>query len=536
MPTIVQVNVTQTVGAAPATLQKTGALISQGGTTTSPGTATLITQEADLTAILTAPAPLTQVVVAGAVVTATTTSPHGYTVGSQIVLTMAGITDGGLGTSAYNGTYLCTITSTTQYTYNLGQELILASGTGGTYVPQSAIQLTAMGNTFFAQGSGLSCYVLELGPGNTADGVAALAAYIQANPNSDYTPGAEGYFYAYVVPKQWDGNADFLALLAEFESTTARTYFFITTTLATYGSYTNLMKCAITLIESPQFGTYGANALTDASWSNGAVTFTTTTTSGISKGDWFTIEGCTPSAYNGTYQAVVANGVDVTAYKTVNPGTLTVPGSLKASLYGNAGAPVTEFTVAAVFWNFLDYNPSAANLVAPFAFKYLYGVTPFPTRGNNALLTTLKAESVNVVGTGAEGGISNTILLWGTTMDGHDATYWYSVDWVQINVDIAISNAVINGSNNSQNPLYYDQNGINRLQAVAQTVMRNAIAFGLALAPITVNAVPFVTYVSQNPADYPAGIYRGLSVSYTPQRGFIQIVFYVNVSSFPAGG
>jgi hypothetical protein len=66
--------------------------------------------------------------------------------------------------------------------------------------------------------------------------------------------------------------------------------------------------------------------------------------------------------------------------------------------------------------------------------------------------------------------------------------------------------------------------------------MRNAISFGLALAPITVNAVPFVTYVSQNPADYPAGIYGGLSVAYTPQRGFIQIVFYVNVSSFPAGG
>jgi len=74
------------------------------------------------------------------------------------------------------------------------------------------------------------------------------------------------------------------------------------------------------------------------------------------------------------------------------------------------------------------------------------------------------------------------------------------------------------------------------LQAVEQRVMNNAIAFGLALAPVTVTATPFATYVVQNPTDYPSGIYRGLAVTYTPQRGFIQIVFYVNVTSFPAAG
>jgi hypothetical protein len=528
MPNIVVVNVTQTVGAAPATLQKSGALISQGGTTTSPGNVTLITQLADLSAILKQPETIATTVLAGTTVTVTTTTPHGYPTGIDMIMTMAGITPVG-----YNGTYLCSITGASTFTYDLNQVLILASGSGGTYVPESAIELEAMGKTFFAQGANLSCYVLELGPGSPTDGVAALDDYIQANPNSDYTPGAEGYFYAYVVPKSWDGNSYFLNLLASFESTTARTYFFITTTLATYQSYTDLMKCAFTLIESPQYGTYLANELTDATWTSGKVTFETTSTSGVSVGDWFTIAGCTPSEYNGTYQALVVDGVYITAYLVDDPGALTVPGQLNQSLYGNAGAPNTEFTVASCFWRLLNYSPTAANLVAPFAFGYTYGVTPFPTRGQNALLTELKAANVNVIGTGAEGGISNTIILWGTTMDGHDMTYWYSVDWVQINVDLAIANAVINGSNNAQNPLYYDQSGINRLQAVAQNVMRNAIAFGLALSPVTVNAVPFAQYVLQNPTDYPAGIYQGLSVAYTPQRGFIQIVFYVNVSSFP---
>ena len=532
MPNIVVVNVTQTVGAAPATLQKSGALISQGGTTTSPGDVTLITQLADLTAILQAPAIITNTVLAGSTVTASTLGAHGYAVGSQMIMTMAGITPEG-----YNGTYLCTFTSSNEFTYDLNEILILASGAGGTYIPESVAELEAMGTTFFAQGANLSCYVLELGPGSPGDGIAALEDYITANPNSDYTPGSEGYFYAYVVPKTWDNVASFLTLLQQYESTTAKVYFFITTTLSTYGNYTNLMKCAFTLIESPQYGTYAANELVDATWAvsgaGGIVTFTTTTAHGVSVGDYFTIAGCTPSEYNGTYQARTASGVEITAYKNDDPGTLTVAGQLNASLYGNAGAPPEEFTVASCFWRLLNYTPTAANLVAPFAFGYTYGVTPFPTRGQNALLTELKAANVNVIGTGAEGGISNTIILWGTTMDGHDMTYWYSVDWVQINVDIAIANAIINGSNNAQNPLYYDQNGINRLQAVAQTVMRNAISFGLALAPVTVNAVPFAQYVTQNPADYPAGIYGGLSVAYTPQRGFIQIVFYVNVSSFP---
>jgi len=528
MPNIVVVNVTQTVGAAPATLQKSGALISQGGTTTSPGDVTLITQQADLTAILQTPQDITSTVLSGTTVTVTTTTAHGYSTGTQLIMTISGVDPDG-----YNGTYLCTITSSNQFEYDLNEVLILASGTNGTYIPQSAVELEAMGNTFFAQGANLSCYVLELGPGSPDDGIASLEDYIQANPNSDYVPGASGYFYAYVVPKSWDANSNFINLLAEFESTTAKTYFFITTTLATYQNYTNLMKCAFTLIESPQYGTYAVNELVDATWSNGRVVFSTTTSSGVSVGDWFTIAGCTPSEYNGTYQAIVVNGIEITAYKTSDPGVISVLGQLNQSLYGNVGAPATEFTVASCFWRLLNYSPTASNLVAPFAFGYTYGVSAFPTRGQNALLTELKLANVNVIGTGAEGGISNTIILWGTTMDGHDMTYWYSVDWVQINVDLAIANAVINGSNNSQNPLYYDQNGINRLQAVAQNVMRNAIAFGLALSPVTVNAIPFAQYVTQNPNDYPAGIYGGLSVAYTPQRGFIQIIFYVNVSSFP---
>jgi hypothetical protein len=193
--------------------------------------------------------------------------------------------------------------------------------------------------------------------------------------------------------------------------------------------------------------------------------------------------------------------------------------------------------------------------MTPFAFSYMYGVTQYPTVGNSSLLATLQAANVNVVGSGAEGGISTNIVLWGTNCDGNDFTYWYSVDWIQINCDLAISNAIINGSNNPQNPLYYDQNGINRLQDVVTQTVGSAISFGLATGTVArasldgptftenldndeyedqdvVNAVPFITYTTENPAAYALGSYGGLSVVYIPNRGFKQIIFNIDVTSF----
>ena len=49
---------------------------------------------------------------------------------------------------------------------------------------------------------------------------------------------------------------------------------------------------------------------------------------------------------------------------------------------------------------------------------------------------------------------------------------------------------------------------------------------------VLVNAVPFASFVALNPSDYPIGLYSGLSISYTPARGFQNIVFNVNVSNF----
>jgi hypothetical protein len=229
-----------------------------------------------------------------------------------------------------------------------------------------------------------------------------------------------------------------------------------------------------------------------------------------------------------------------------------------ASTYSSAGIPSTEFSAASYFQNALDYAPSSTNKVTPAAFSFLFGVTPFPTQGNGALLSTLKTANINVVGTGAEGGISDAILLWGTTMDGRQFTYWYSVDWAQINSDLNVSNTVINGSNDPINPLYYNQQGINTIQQTLANTMSSAITFGMAAGTviqtaytgpqlsqalsngtfsdqIVVNAVPFIPYLTASPADYKTGTYNGLSVVYITQNGFVSISFNINVTDFVVG-
>lgn len=189
--------------------------------------------------------------------------------------------------------------------------------------------------------------------------------------------------------------------------------------------------------------------------------------------------------------------------------------------------PATN-AAASALWNFVSASPSEINKVPPMAFRYLQAVNAH--KGKGSILTTMTKQNINYVDTGAEGGISNTILVKGVTSDGNDMTYWYSVDWVQINVDMQLANAVINGSNNPINPLYYDQDGIDRLQQVAQGVFNTGVSYGLVNGQPVVNAVPFRQYTRTNPNDYGIGRYAGLSAAYTPMRGFTEIIFNINVT------
>ena len=534
---IVTVNVTQTVAPTPSLLQQSGAMISQGATSLTAGSYSFLTQYSDLTALLLPGQTLSSLAWANGTVTATVASESvtagtydsvtgqvtltlgtaltGLTAGASVlVASLAGtgtfadaegtftaeagttttsvvytiqtsltmtITSGGtvafalpsIGDTfittiasaqpvAYNGTYLATVTTASEFTYALTADPGTETNPG-TFTPSNQGELVAMATTFFAQGAIQGAYVLELGPNEPTASVAALSTFITNNP---------GVFYRYLVPRNWDANAAFLAFLPDYESTTALTYFDVTTTAANETSYTNLMKCVTAYVEAP-------------------------------------------------------------------------------------GIPLTEFDAAFGFYNRLSQNPSSTNRATPFAFAEGYGVTPYPTKGNSALFSTLKTDNVNWIGTGAQGGISTAILYWGVNKDGRDGLYWYSVDWAQINASLNLANAIINGSNNPLNPLYYSQQGINSLQDVVAQTMQSAVTFGLAQGSviktaltgpalsqaiangtfsnqIVVNAVPFIPYLQASPSDYKTGTYNGLSVVYIPSNGFKAILFNLNVTDFAA--
>ncbi|MBL0907808.1 hypothetical protein G5645_07340 [Pectobacterium carotovorum] len=217
--------------------------------------------------------------------------------------------------------------------------------------------------------------------------------------------------------------------------------------------------------------------------------------------------------------------------------------------------PASEFSMAFPFQSALANEPGSSNMVPPMAYRFGYGVTEYPIAKNGTLLKSLQDNSINYIGTAAEGGLSNKMLVAGHMLDGNPFNYWYSVAWVAINLELDLANEVINGSNTTVNPLYYDQFGIDRLQNRALKTLRNGISYGLILGAVqgvklnqsefnteyakgayagraVINAVPFSNYTSLNPSDYQDGKYNGLSAVMTPRRGFESLTFNLNVTNF----
>lgn len=543
---IVTVVVSQQQAPIPSTLQKTGAIISQGGTDLPPGSRALLQQPADLNPIALAPLALSAMAwgtAFGGQVTATSADPLPVLIGTRFQTQITGVVPGG-----YNGSVWALATAEDQFTYDMPNNPGAAT-TQGTFTSPEAGELNAQITTFFAQGFQQGVYVLELGPGTPAEGVAALTAFINSDSQT---------FYSYLVPREWDGVPDYLAMLATFEADTSMTYFFTTTTLATYMLYPPTMKCVVALVEAPEYGSWPTVLSTSSAWATGMMTHTMANPTGVEPGDWVTLTGFVPAAANGVFMAQPGTtGTALVVAMPTTPGEITTQGRLAASVYSSSGVPANEFTMAAAWWVTLNYAPGQTSRVPPYSYSELTGVTPFPTQGNQAALAILKAANVNIVGTGAAGGINGDILLYGRTMDGKPFNYWYSVDWMQINVALDIANAIINGSNTTVNPLYYNQDGINRLAGVAAGTGSRGISFGLALGRIVqvgmaeidfltalntgvwagalvVNADPFTSYLTVNPGNYAIGLYGGLTMVYTPLRGFEHIIFSIVVTDFVA--
>lgn len=225
------------------------------------------------------------------------------------------------------------------------------------------------------------------------------------------------------------------------------------------------------------------------------------------------------------------------------------------TLVESPDSPDTSFDMAAPFQSAVSNDPGSSNQVPPMSYRFMYGTTVYPIKGHSATLKALESANVNYVGSAAEGGLSNMMLNKGHVMDGKPFNYWYSVAWAIINLELDLANEIINGSNDSVAPLYYDAPGVSRLQKRALKTMRSGVSYGLLTGEVfgptltqeefaraytndeftglcVVNAVPYANYVKLNESAFLQGAYGGLSAIATPRRGFESITFNINVTNF----
>lgn len=376
--------------------------------------------------------------------------------------------------------------------------------TAGNYT-----ELLHMATTFFAQGNSVGLYLLELGVGTVVDDeITALQTWITNNPS---------VFYAYLVPATWDYSTDAVGSVIITNGgtgyTAVPTVTFSAPTSGTTATGTAIIQNGIVVavtITDPGNGYTAAPTVTFSAPTSG--TTATGTANLASALDILASNYASPTGK--TYFCVTTSSANVANYSMQKSVFAVVPAPT---------APSTEFTAAAFFYQILVNNPNAANKLAPLSYRYLYGVTPWVPSGNQTTINAILTAYGNIVETGAEGGISQACIFKGTTMDGAQFSWWYGIDWVQIQEKITLAAAVINGSN-SNPPLLYDQHGVNTLQADAQNRANDGVTFGCALSAV-VTATPFYEYTTENPGDYTAGIYNGLSCTVVGQNGFLTLTF-----------
>lgn len=239
-PTIVTVNTTVTRAPTVSQLQQSGAIVSTGGTTLATGTYQYCGLLSQVTSILAAPLTLTGLVWASGTVTATATAALTLATGQTFTTTIAGVTP-----AAYNGTYAATVTGANTFTFALASNPGTAT-VQGTYLPNNTGFVSNSATTFFAQGTSVGTYVLELGAQTTAAAaITALQTWITANSQPQV-------FYAYLVPANWDASsaAALNTMTANYESPSGQTYFFITTTISNLPGYA-ANKAVFATVPSP---------------------------------------------------------------------------------------------------------------------------------------------------------------------------------------------------------------------------------------------------------------------------------------------
>jgi hypothetical protein len=257
----------------------------------------------------------------GSVFSYTTSADHGYSVGTQIIIT-------GMTPATYNGKYnVTTVPTSTTFTIsssNNSGSLTIAvdpgTATGFGITSDSRIGHNGIG---IASGANYSeatlvtnnvCisnqnnnFLIEADDSTTGQN----ASYIFAN-NVSISAGQSGFLNTGSINVQFNNNYDYGSV---------------------YGIQVNPVMQSRTI-----------NA---ASWSANVATYGVTAAHGYSVGSKVTVTGMTPAGYNGVYYvASIPTSTTFTIAMTVDPGTATVFGSAQTTVHPTDGTQIQNNTLS----------------------------------------------------------------------------------------------------------------------------------------------------------------------------------------------
>jgi hypothetical protein len=312
----------------------------------------------------------------GNTVTITTTNPHNFFVGEQVLIA-------GVSVAGYNGAFVvATVPSSTTFTYTDATGS-LANATGGTATDndvhavvgngqQSAtgqMSLSGDGQFLFVAGydnnplNAATALPVPTASGNSAvprsiarikwDGTVQTIAFTAGssgvesafgNFNGVYSPDGNQFYLSGGVGVYYSSSFTPTAALQTPKLITNIGY----TTVGLEGSAGNLYAAGTPYTGASlvgQFGVYptsGSVSITAASESSTTVTITTGAAHGFQTGEFILISGVTPAGYNGTFQITVTDATHFTYTDTAGLAGGTAFGTAIPTLGLLPGLPSTD--------------------------------------------------------------------------------------------------------------------------------------------------------------------------------------------------
>ena len=184
------------------------------------------------------------------------------------------------------------------------------------------------------------------------------------------------------------------------------------------------------------------------------------------------------------------------------------------------------------------YDLSATNPNTMLNYSQITGITA-------PVLSFSLRNTLNALGINYAGSINGIVTIFnGRYADLNAWDYWYAWDWFQLNAISNLTAAIVNGANNPQARIAYDQNGIDSVKGTLNAVATKGQSFGVVtdfgasydfIKGVITNegsfsAIAFFPYIAANPSNYVAGIYDGLSGYVLIGRFIRQVVFNVTIN------